>query len=156
MKLIHTATALLLAALSTGAAAEIHIAETIPYRNAASIDHRITSECTAIGQVMSESLAEHAAKNKLDVVRDGRLRGDYVAVRIDSAVSAGNTFVGHAKGMTASAAYYADGRLVAKKSFTRHSSGGAFGGFKSSCAVLNRTASVLGKDIAKWLAAEQR
>ena len=34
--------------------------------------------------------------------------------------------------------------------------GGMFGGFKGSCSVLNRTAKVLGTDLAKWIIQEQK
>ena len=34
--------------------------------------------------------------------------------------------------------------------------GGMFGDFKGSCSVLNRTAKVLGMDIAKWVIQEQK
>jgi hypothetical protein len=43
-----------------------------------------------------------------------------------------------------------------KKTFTRNSSGGMFGAYKSSCAVLNRTSKVLGSDIAQWIVSEQK
>ncbi|MCL9779012.1 hypothetical protein KCG51_08365 [Neisseria subflava] len=45
---------------------------------------------------------------------------------------------------------------VNKKTFTRNSSGGMFGAYKSSCAVLNRTSKVLGSDIAQWIVNEQK
>ena len=37
---------------------------------------------------------------------------------------------------------------------TRTTTGGAFGGFKGTCAMLERDSAVLGKDVAKWVASE--
>lgn len=150
-KRILTVWALLAAA---AAQAEIRIAESIPYQNESAIDHRITSECTAIGSMMSEALAEAAQKKGIEVVRtEGKLagKGEYAKIEIVNAVSYGNAFIGHAKGMTVFAELFRNGKSVHKTTFNRNSGGGVFGGFKGSCAVLNRTAKVLGKDMAVWL-----
>lgn len=134
--------------------AQVHIAESIPYQDESVIDHRITSECTAIGSIMSESLAEAAQNKGVEIVRaedrpDGK--SDYAKIEIVNAVSYGNAFIGHAKGITVSAELFRNGKSVHKTSFNRNSGGGFFGGFKGSCAVLNRTAKVLGRDMAVWL-----
>ena len=148
------ATALLFA--SAFASADVHIDESIPYRDKEEIDTRIVSECLEVGSIMSKSLQETAAKSDVTVVRDGKKQGTYADIAITSAMSAGNAFIGHAKGMAVSAALYVDGKQVNKKTFTRNSSGGMFGAYKSSCAVLNRTSKVLGSDIAQWIVNEQK
>ena len=116
----------------------------------------IVSECLEVGSIMSKSLQETAAKSDVTVVRDGKKQGTYADIAITSAMSAGNAFIGHAKGMAVSATLYVDGKQVNKKTFTRNSSGGMFGAYKSSCAVLNRTSKVLGSDIAQWVVREQK
>ena len=148
------ATALLFA--SAFASADVHIDESIPYRHAEEIDTRIVSECLQIGNVMSKSLQETAAKSDVTIVRDGKKQGTYADISITSAMSAGVAFVGHAKSITAVATLYVDGEEVNKKTFTRNSSGGMLGVYKSSCAVLNRTSKVLGSDIAQWIVSEQK
>jgi len=45
-----------------------------------------------------------------------------------------------------------DGKLERSTHLTRTTSGGAFGGFKGTCSMLERDSSVLGKDVAKWVA----
>ena len=129
------ATAFLFA--SAFASADVHIDESIPYRDKEEIDTRIVSECLEVGSIMSKSLQETAAKSDVTVVRDGKKQGTYA----DMAVSA---------------TLYVDGKQVNKKTFTRNSSGGMFGAYKSSCAVLNRTSKVLGSDIAQWIVNEQK
>lgn len=47
---------------------------------------------------------------------------------------------------------YQDGQKVATVMARRVSRGGAFAGFKGSCAVLDRTVNAIGEDLAKWLA----
>ena len=59
-------------------------------------------------------------------------QGTYADIAITSAMSAGNAFIGYAKGMAVSATLYVDGKQVGKKNtFTRNSSGGMFGAYKA-------------------------
>jgi len=48
---------------SAFAGADVHIDESIPYRDKEEIDNRIVSECLEVGSIMSESLQESAAKS---------------------------------------------------------------------------------------------
>lgn len=138
-------------------AAEIHIAQSIPYEDESRIDHRITSECKEIGTTFSQSIEKFGTQKKLTIIRDPNgsdlsANQTYAVITIDSAMSAGNAFAGHAKGLSARGELFKNGQSVHKTSFSRNSRGGFFGGFKSSCSVLNRTANALGKDVAGWLA----
>ena len=72
------ATAFLFA--SAFASADVHIDESIPYRHAEEIDTRIVSECLQIGNVMSKSLQETAAKSDVTIVRDGKKQGTYADI----------------------------------------------------------------------------
>lgn len=145
-------------ATAFASASEIHIAEKIPYQDESRINHRIVSECTEIGTVLSESVVKHAAAKGLNVVRSAAPENQavYAKIEIESAISAGSAFIGHWKGISLSTTLYQDGRETAQNSFKRNSTGGMFGGFKGSCSVLYRTANVLGKDIAGWLASQNR
>ena len=77
------ATALLFA--SAFASADVHIDESIPYRDKEEIDTRIVSECLEVGSIMSKSLQETAAKSDVTVVRDGKKQGTYADIAITSA-----------------------------------------------------------------------
>ncbi len=59
------ATAFLFA--SAFASADVHIDESIPYRDKEEIDTRIVSECLEVGSIMSKSLQETAAKSDVTV-----------------------------------------------------------------------------------------
>ncbi|MBI3171217.1 MAG: hypothetical protein HYZ32_01320 [Hydrocarboniphaga effusa] len=61
--------------------------------------------------------------------------------------------MGHYKGVTVTGKLFQNGKQTGSFVATRKSGGGAFGGFKGSCAVLGRCSETIGKDIAKWLAA---
>ena len=82
------ATAFLFA--SAFASADVHIDESIPYRDKEEIDTRIVSECLEVGSIMSKSLQETAAKSDVTVIRDGKKQGTYADIAITSAMSAGN------------------------------------------------------------------
>lgn len=73
------ATAFLFA--SAFASADVHIDESIPYRDKEEIDTRIVSECLEVGSIMSKSLQETAAKSDVTVVRDGKKQGTYAEYR---------------------------------------------------------------------------
>jgi len=77
--------------------------------------------------------------------------GRFLQLRIESAVSAGNAFMGHHKEVTTSAHLFQNGKEVAQTTLKRDSMGGAFGGYMSSCAVLHRCTNTLGKDVADWV-----
>jgi hypothetical protein len=47
-----------------------------------------------------------------------------------------------------------DGKIQRSTHLTRTTTGGAFGGFKGTCSMLERDSSTLGKDVAKWVASE--
>jgi len=52
---------------SAFAGADVHIDESIPYRDKEEIDNRIVSECLEVGSIMSESLQESAAANGMTI-----------------------------------------------------------------------------------------
>lgn len=143
--------------LASAAQAQILVPQSVPYRDASQIDYKITGECTELGKVFSESIVKNGKDMGLDIAatehsaEQAAAEDDYVDVRIDAAMSAGNAFIGHAKGVAASVRLLRNGEESAKQTFSRNSMGGFFGGFKSSCAVLNRTVNTLGKDVAAWL-----
>jgi hypothetical protein len=77
--------------------------------------------------------------------------GRFLELRIENAISAGNAFMGHHKHVTTSAHLFEDGVEIAQTTQSRDSTGGFFGGYKSSCSVLRRCTVTLGKDIAGWV-----
>ena len=70
------------------------------------------------GQHYVQIFARNCSQSDVTVIRDGKKQGTYADIAITSAMSAGNAFIGHAKGMAVSAALYVDGKQVNKKTFT--------------------------------------
>lgn len=77
-----------------------------------------------------------------------------IKLEITNAFSSGNAFIGHRKSVSVVASLFKDGKLIDSYSTSGNSSGGAFGGFKGSCAVLYRCTNTLGSDVAKWMASQ--
>jgi hypothetical protein len=77
--------------------------------------------------------------------------GRVLVVEITDSISRGNAFIGHRKYTEIAGKLYQDGKVVGTFAASRNSGGGAFAGFKNSCAVLGRTVKALGKDVGRWL-----
>jgi hypothetical protein len=79
-------------------------------------------------------------------------QGSVLVVEITDSVSQGNAFVGHRKFTAIEAKLYDGGAVVDSFDGSRNSMGGAFAGYKGSCAVLGRTVKALAQDVNRWLA----
>ena len=55
------------------------------------------------------------------------------------------------KSVTVTGELIENGEVIGSFTGSRYSTGGAFGGFKGTCAILGRCIKTLGKDIAEWL-----
>ncbi len=126
-----------------------------PFADDALIAGKVKRECT-ISADLPAILAEHGKKAHIDVQlvdkADQAIAGRVLLMEIVDADSAGNAFLGHHKSMTVRGKLFESGRQIGSFTARRNSMGGAFGGFKGSCTVLDRTAKALGRDIAEWLA----
>jgi len=78
-------------------------------------------------------------------------KGRVLQVEIFNALSQGNAFIGHGKQVTLKGKLLENGQEIGNFTAVRGSMGGAFGGYKSSCAVLHRCQAALAKDILAWL-----
>ena len=141
---------------SAFAGADVHIDENIPYRDKEEIDNRIVSECLEVGSIMSESLRESAAKKR------GNRRARWSETRHlrrhrhHFRHERRQCLCGTRQGLGCFCDFVYWRQQVKKTTLSRNSMGGMFGGFKGSCSVLNRTAKVLGADLAKWIIQEQK
>lgn len=137
-------------------AADITINQTVPYYDEKVIPSKIRTECTNLGNKLAESTGLAVQKKGWSVIKqadvDTGTPGVSLKLSIVNAHSGGNAFIGHQKSVTINAELFKDGKLVDSYTGTRNSSGGFGGGFKGSCAVLERCANTLGSDVSKWLA----
>lgn len=122
--------------------------------NGVGVAENIKNECKLaesqteyVLQALEAEGVEAKAAAKDEVPRSGR----YLQVRIASAISSGNAFLGHHKQVSTTVHLFENGKEIAQETFSRSSGGGFFGGYKSSCSVLRRCTKTLGKDIATWV-----
>jgi len=132
------------------------IPATIPFAEGAYIPENVKAECDLPAR-QSEWLAQGLRSRGYTVIfqQPGDPDQDTATlkVQISSAFASGNAFIGHSKGMSLSGTLIQNGQKLGSFVAFRKSGGGAFGGFKGSCAVMIRCAKTLGEDVAKWLEA---
>jgi len=95
-----------------------------------------------IGSVQSVSALEQAGDGKL------------VQLTIISAHGVGGGAWTGSKSMSIRVDIRKEGAAIGSTVLTRSSGGGAFGGVMGTCAILDRVARALGKDVAVWLSRE--
>ncbi|MDV3469096.1 hypothetical protein RZA67_10195 [Stenotrophomonas sp. C3(2023)] len=156
MKPVYPLALLGLVLAAPACAADIRVNQPVPYAENAIIAEAIKAEC-GIGTTLSVELATKA--NALgNTLIEGAVGADSGAGRslkleFVEAQSAGNAFIGHFKSAAVRGELYEDGTRVATVTARRISRGGALGGFKGSCAVLDRVVTAIAGDLATWLAA---
>lgn len=143
-----------LPALAQEAVKSVVIGEEAPYANKDTIDTAIVAECALpkrVTELLTQALTKAGIEHKTVADPKPGAGANVLQLEIAQAQSAGNAFVGHFKGVTVTGKLFQNGKQVATFVATRKSSGGAFGGFKGSCAILGRCAQAIGSDIARWL-----
>ncbi|HEY9182972.1 MAG TPA: hypothetical protein VIQ99_07215 [Gammaproteobacteria bacterium] len=140
---------LLAGPLSAQENTSIHIAP-ITFQNEELIERAIITDCD-LPNVQLAELQRATSGTSVTLAPQLNDAGKILEIQIVNAVAGGNAFTGHQKGVTLVGKLFENDREVASFSAMRSSGGGAFGGFKGSCAVLNRCAETLAKDVATWL-----
>jgi hypothetical protein len=79
-------------------------------------------------------------------------QGEVVRVSIVDVMGVGGGAWSGPKAISLKVELLKDGKVERSTHLTRTTTGGAFGGFKGTCSMLERDSSVLGKDVAKWVA----
>src|SRR5919109_5043930 len=146
--MLRIAVTLIAAALSTAASAQdtITIPAEVPYVEGSGVDTNIEAECKLTKRV-ADDVSAALAKAGYEAKRSEKpgKKGDVLDLKIASAVSGGNAFIGHRKHMTVTGKLLRDGKPVGSFTATRHSGGGFGAGFKGSCAVLNGCSAAIGR-----------
>jgi hypothetical protein len=138
----------------------IDIAQSTPYFEDGFVADNIVRECQGLGPTLASTISRRGEPVGITINRhenfDAKKSRQALDVKIVSAVSSGNAFIGHRKSLSVRAELYREGKLVSRVTKTRNSGGGFGAGFKSSCTVLERAAEALGVDVVKWLAASSK
>ena len=138
---------------SSAQAAEFKAARDVPFAEDSIVAGNIKRECP-IGTQLSDALVRFASAggHRVELVEVlDTASGQVLKLELHDAQSAGNAWMGHHKSVTVKGWLYRDGEQVARLVARRNSRGGFGAGFKGSCAVLERTVTAIGKDIAAWL-----
>lgn len=132
--------------------AAIALKTEIPFTDPSLIETAILTDCK-LPETQSQFLLDAARELQIplapasaDAPSARRLE-----IEIVNAVAAGNAWIGHNKQVTLKGRLLEGETVIGNFAAVRSSGGGAFAGFKGSCAVLHRCAKTLGQDIAKWL-----
>lgn len=143
------------ASSSVSFANSVAVQSSIPYAADSKVAQNIRTECVKLNSQLAQFTRDYTKKSnvKVELVDnlDIQQKGRVLQIEIVDAVSMGNAFTGHHKYSASRGTLYENGQKVASFDARRQSMGGAFAGYKGSCAVLGRTVKAMGKDIANWL-----
>jgi hypothetical protein len=116
----------------------------------------VKSECaveTDLGVSTMAEIAKRVDPSVQSVASPDQAGNDkLVQLTILSVQGAGGGAWSGSKSITMRAEIQKGGAKIASTILTRATNGGAFGGFKGTCTMLERVTNALGKDVAVWLA----
>lgn len=132
----------------------VYIRPYVRFSSKSRVAQNIKKECT-LQKSLADSIVKYAATNGINVVVKNKIRSNELKldIQIEQAISSGNAAIGHNKFVTISGAIVKGNKKYYTFDAARLSGGGYFGAYRSSCSVLNRIASALGKDVSSWLSA---
>lgn len=146
--------ALLIASLAVFAAAPalaepVKVAKTIPFAAESDVRQKVKDEC-AIQTKIPAFLAQFSSDVEL-VEGDLGEKGRVLTIEITAVRAPGGGAFSGPKSVTVSGVLRENGATIGSFRASRYSGGGAFGGYKGTCAIVGRCAKAIGKDIATWL-----
>jgi hypothetical protein len=144
--------ALVLAAPPASAQAT-KVPRSIPFSSNAAVPDAVRSQCEL--QTKVPEFVAQSAGSSVELV-DGvpsRKLGRVLEMEISEVHAPGGGAFSGPKWMSVNGTLYDRGKQIGSFRAKRFSTGGAFGTFKGSCAIIGRCARAIGQDVAGWLAA---
>ena len=141
-----------LAAMPAAAADTTKILRSIPFAANAQVPPAVRDQCAL--QTKVPEFIQQAAGSSVELV-DGALdrkKGRALVMEITEVHAPGGGAFSGAKWMSVKGELYDKGKQIGSFRAKRFSAGGAFGGFKGTCAIIGRCTKAIGDDIASWLA----
>jgi hypothetical protein len=138
--------------LGSLAADSVTIPKKVPFAKGADVPDAVKNECQLpekISQFVKESASGMDIK-LADTVSPGT-PGKVLVMQITGIQGAAGGAWSGAKAVSVEGTLYSGGKATGSFHVTRHSTGGAFGGYKGTCSILGRCTKTIGKDIAEWL-----
>ena len=123
-----------------------------PYAKGLSVPDAVRAEC-GLEQKVPEFVQEFAKKGFDNVVLadtvSAKTTGKALSMKITDISGAGGGAWSGPKHVTIEGTLWQNGKVAGTFRASRYSGGGAFGGYKGTCAILGRCAKALG-DVATW------
>jgi hypothetical protein len=128
------------------------VPRSIPFAKSAAVPDAVRAQCELQTKV-PEFIAQTAGSSVELVDAPSRKAGRVLEMEITEVHAPGGGAFSGAKWMTVNGTLYDRGKQIGSFRAKRYSTGGAFGAFKGSCAIIGRCARAIGQDIAGWLVA---
>jgi hypothetical protein len=129
------------------------VQRSIPFAKNAAVPDAVRNQCEL--QTKVPEFVAQSGGSSVELV-DGALnrkQGRVLEMEISEVHAPGGGAFSGAKWMTVNGTLYDRGKQIGTFRAKRFSTGGAFGAFKGSCAIIGRCAKAIGQDIAGWLGA---
>lgn len=124
-----------------------------PYTKGLNVPDAVRAEC-GLEQKIPEFVQEFANKGFDKVVLadtvSAKTAGKALSMKITDVTGTGGGAWSGPKHVTIEGTLWQNGKVAGTFRASRYSGGGAFGGYKGTCAILGRCAKALGKDVATW------
>jgi hypothetical protein len=140
----------LMAATSVSAGeGSIQVLGSIPFDSESNASQKVKDGCELETKV-PEFLDSYSDKVELVGELD-KTKGRVLELTVSKVHAPGGGAFSGAKSMSVSGVLLENGKKIGSFEAKRFSSGGAFGGYKGTCAIVGRCAKSIGKDISRWL-----
>ncbi|MEQ8689876.1 MAG: hypothetical protein RIC89_03435 [Pseudomonadales bacterium] len=130
------------------AADKIGIPAVVPFSETTQVREAVRNECQ-LGEKVSSFVKRYGGRSI--EFSDSPDSGKYVVMEITEVHALGGGAYSGPKWMEVTGSLLENGNEVASFRAKRFTTGGAFGGFKGTCAIIGRCTKAIGKDIADWL-----
>ena len=132
-------------------AGSVQLASSIPYAENANVNGNVKDKCQ-----LDTKLASFIKTNETSVVLTDeplseKSSGKILLLEITNVQATGGGAWSGPKSVSVAGKLFDNGIQVGDFTGSRYTTGGAFGGFKGTCALVGRCVKSLGKDIGQWL-----
>jgi hypothetical protein len=119
----------------------------------APIGDAVKRECGVESKVGTEVFSRVAERYPAEQVANAAQAGDRLVLKVTllSVVGHGGGGWSGTKAIAIRADVLRDSKVIATRTMNRQSGGGVFGGVTGTCAIMDRIAVALGRDVAAWL-----
>ena len=141
-----------LAALPAAAAEPVQIQRSIPYASGSQATAAVREQC-GLQTKVPDFIKQFAGEGVQLVDAINPKKGRVLKLEITEVFAPGGGGMSGPKWMSVKGELFDKGKQIGSFRAKRYSTGGVFGGYKGTCAIIGRCSKTIGQDIASWLAA---